>query len=437
MKARPPAVVLGAGVAGLVAARQLRRHGRDVVVLEGAAKVAGLATTHHDQDGFSYDLGAHFITNRLAAALGTGTPVRTVKRYGEVVMVDGRYCSYPLGLLRRPGYVASALAARASTGGAGPGSGSAQEWFRRTYGRVLADQVALPLIEAWSGAPAQELAASVGEKIPSGLVQTIALRAAGRVSRRAVAIGYCGEKPQSPSVFHVYPLGGVGALCQSLADQLGDAVHLATPVEEIAVDDERVVGVRAAGDDLETDLVVSTAPVNVLPRLVQGTQGLQPFERFRFRPMVLVNLKLAGRSLLRDVVVWVPSGAPFFRLTEATQSMPWLAPDGKTMILCDIGAEVGDRHWSMDDEDLADLCLDHLERLVPDARHRYLGCRVMRTRIAYPVFLREYESDRLQLMEGTGVDGLLSVGRNGEFAHILMEDVYWRTVRRIAAAEGI
>ena len=25
----------------------------------------------------------------------------------------------------------------------------------------------------------------------------------------------------------------------------------------------------------------------------------------------------------------------------------------------------------------------------------------------------------------------MSVGRNGEFDHLLMEDVYWRTVRRI------
>ena len=29
--------------------------------------------------------------------------------------------------------------------------------------------------------------------------------------------------------------------------------------------------------------------------------------------------------------------------------------------------------------------------------------------------------------KSTGVQGLLSVGRNGEFAHILMEDVFWRT----------
>lgn len=435
MSARPPAVVLGAGVAGLVAARQLRRHGRDVVVFEGAPRVAGLAVSHHDEDGFSYDLGAHFITNRLAAALGTGTPVRTVKHYGEVALVDGRYRSYPTGLLRQPRFVASALVARASRGGALPDS--AQAWFRATYGRALADEVALPLVEAWSGVAADELATSVGDKIPSSMLETIGLRVAGRVTRRAVTIGYCREKRQSPGVFHVYPVGGVGALCQALAGQLGDAIRLSTPVDEILVEDDRVVGVSAAGEHLDTDLVVSTAPVNVLASLVVGTGRLQPFERFRFRPMVLVNLKLAGRDLLRDVVVWVPSGAPYFRLTEASQSMPWLAPKGRTMVLCDIGAEVGDRHWSMDDEQLADLCLDHLGPLVADARRRYLGCRVIRTKLAYPVFLREYEADRQRLAGGTGVEGLLSAGRNGEFDHILMEDVYWRTVRRVGlAAEG-
>jgi hypothetical protein len=51
--------------------------------------------------------------------------------------------------------------------------------------------------------------------------------------------------------------------------------------------------------------------------------------------------------------------------------------------------------------------------------------------MAYPVFHLDYEADRQRLEDGSlGVDRLLSVGRNGEFAHILMEDVYWRTLRR-------
>ena len=43
------------------------------------------------------------------------------------------------------------------------------------------------------------------------------------------------------------------------------------------------------------------------------------------------------------------------------------------------------------------------------------------------MYLKEYEDDRRRFEQSTGIAGLYSVGRNGEFAHILMEDVYWRT----------
>jgi protoporphyrinogen oxidase len=149
--------------------------------------------------------------------------------------------------------------------------------------------------------------------------------------------------------------------------------------------------------------------------------------------MVFVNLRFMGRSLLPDVVTWTPESTfPFFRLTEAPLSMPWLAPAGKTMVTADLGCEVGDTIWQMADEQLGELCLAHLEPIIPDARRRYLGCPALRTPIAYPVLLREYEPQRQRLERGTGVEGLYSIGRNGEFAHILMEDVYWRTLRRVA-----
>jgi protoporphyrinogen/coproporphyrinogen III oxidase len=56
-----------------------------------------------------------------------------------------------------------------------------------------------------------------------------------------------------------------------------------------------------------------------------------------------------------------------------------------------------------------------------------LGCQVLRSPIAYPVFLNKYEADRVALEQSTGIAGLYSIGRNGEFSHLLMEDVYWRT----------
>jgi protoporphyrinogen oxidase len=146
----------------------------------------------------------------------------------------------------------------------------------------------------------------------------------------------------------------------------------------------------------------------------------------------LVNLKFEGRPFLPEVTTWVPDRTfPFFRLTEPPLSMPWLAPDGMTMITADIGCETDDPIWTMDEDDLAALCIEHLARIVPSAAKRYRGCRVLKTPVGYPIYLRSYERERVSLESGLPLQGLFSVGRNGEFAHILMEDVYWRTLRRM------
>lgn len=424
--------VLGAGLAGLVAARELERRGAEVLVFEGSRRISGLAGSDRDPEGFSYDTGAHFITNRLAAAIGCGADCLTVGRYGESVVVGSRIYRYPLGLLAVPRYAASAVAGRLS---ARPFRDDAASAFCEAYGEELAREVAIPLVEAWSGARAGELSRAVVDKLPASIGEQVWLKLGAIATRRAVAIGYCSTQPNAIGVFHVYPRGGVGTVCARLADQLRSPVRLESPIRRILVEHGRAVAVETPGGVFEVDAVVSTAPINVLPKLVYGTNVLDPYREFQFRPMVFVNLRLRGEGLLPDVVLWTPGKQhPFFRLTEATQSMPWLAPPGRTILTCDIGASIGDEHWTMDDERLAELCLEHVTRFVRDAKSRYLGCRVVRTPIAYPVFYARYEAARKRLANGTGIDNLLSVGRNGEFDHLLMEDVYWRCLARLRSS---
>ncbi len=432
MKNEKPIAIIGAGLAGLTAANFLHSRNIPFVLYEAGKKIAGLAASFKDEEGFSYDFGAHFITNRLAAAIGVSSDCLLVKHYGETVLLGGKTYNYPFGLMKIPRMTLSGAAGKIKSLTNGHAPESAAEWFRKSYGSALADEVALPLIEAWSGASAENLSAAVGESLPGSIGKTLYLKAAGRVLGRAVAVGYNREMPEKWSVHHVYPKNGVSTLCEKLAEGFADKIKLESPVEGIVVENEKVVAVEAKGERREVSAVVSTAPVNILAKLVKGTNALEKFKDFRYRPMIFVNMRFEGRGLLPDTVLWLPEKEfPFFRLTEATISMPWLAPAGKTIITVDIGCQKDDEFWTMDESKLTELCLENLTRIVPDARERFLGANVLKTPIAYPVFLNEYEAERRNFEESTGIENLLSIGRNGEFAHIFMEDVYWRTRRKV------
>lgn len=427
---RKPIAIIGAGIAGLTAANFLQRHNVPFILFEAGKKIAGLATSFKDEEGFSYDFGAHFVTNRLAAMIGVSGDCKTVKHYSETVLLNGKTYSYPFGLMKIPRMTLSGMKSQIVSNGK---EKTAQNWFRSRYGKALADEVALPLIEAWSGEKAENLSSSVGESLPGSIAKTIYLKMVSKVLKRAVCIGYSRELPESANVYHVYPNQGVHTLCEKLAEGITDKIKLESPVKEILVENEKVVAVKTESETFEVSAVISTAPIHVLPKLVKGTEKLHKFSKFRYRPMTFVNMRFEGRGLLPDVVLWLPENKyPFFRLTEATLSMPWLAPEGKTIITVDIGCEMNDEFWTMESEKLGEVCLEHLTSIIPNIKEKYLGCHVLRTPISYPVFHKDYEAERQDFEQnGTGIENLLSVGRNGEFSHIFMEDVYWRTQKKV------
>ena len=242
-----PIAVLGAGIAGLTAAHDLIRRGLPVIVFEAGKSVGGMASSFKDAKGFSYDLGAHFVSNRLAGALGAADICRTVKRYGEAVAVDGRMYSHPFGLLRSPRFTASALKARLS-----PRSiESAADWFRGSYGDALAEAVAIPLAEAWSGASADDLSPAVGNKMQAGVLTSLYLKAAAKLTGRAVCQGYSHERPEGAGVYHVYPEGGLSRLLEPMTQAVSHAIRLQSPVEKILVAGGRTRAVRVAGQDID------------------------------------------------------------------------------------------------------------------------------------------------------------------------------------------
>ena len=90
--------VVGAGYAGLTAARRMQQAGKAVVVLEARARVGGRVWTD-SHDGIPIDLGGTFLApghdaiRGLAAELGVGThPTNTAGKH--VLVHDGRVSRY-------------------------------------------------------------------------------------------------------------------------------------------------------------------------------------------------------------------------------------------------------------------------------------------------------------------------------------------------------
>ena len=89
-------IVIGAGVAGLTAARLLADAGRDVVVLEARARVGGRVSTDRD-NGLVTDLGAswiHGITDSPVAAAAEAFGMRTTEFTVGGYQPDSRPIAY-------------------------------------------------------------------------------------------------------------------------------------------------------------------------------------------------------------------------------------------------------------------------------------------------------------------------------------------------------
>lgn len=92
---RPDIVVIGAGAAGIGAARRLMKAGRSVLVLEAADRIGGRAHTTQTPFGFPYDRGCAWLQGpsdlaHLALAREKGFGLFDYNASPEVLAIDGR-----------------------------------------------------------------------------------------------------------------------------------------------------------------------------------------------------------------------------------------------------------------------------------------------------------------------------------------------------------
>lgn len=344
-------VVVGAGVAGLVVARDLARAGRRVVVLEASARAGG-SVAGHELDGLRLDAGAESFATRspvvadLVAALGLSDDVITPDPAGAWVhLPDGTVPLPRTGVLGIPGTPWAADVRRAvGTLGAlragvdrvlpprvGSGVTDLGTLVRTRMGRRVLDRLVAPVVEGVHAAHPDQIEVLPG--LLPGVRRTGSL--AGAVT---------GMRAAAPAGSAVAGLrGGLHRLVDALvADLAASGVEVRTGRSvrsldrtgdrwRVRADDPAPGGPDVGRESLDAGQVVLTTPGHVT-RALLAPLGLAPADDVvpTPAPVVLMTLVLDAPELdhaPRGTGVLVAEGAPGVAakaLTHVTAKWAWV-----------------------------------------------------------------------------------------------------------------
>jgi len=263
-------VLVGAGLAGLAAARDLVAAGRSVVVLEARDRVGGRVLNGHTRDGAVVELGGQWVgpTQDRALALAADLGAKLFPTYNDgenLVRFRDRHRRYRGAIPKLPAPVLADI-------------GQAQLRLDRMARTV-------PLEDPWHADAADRWD---GQTVETWLRRHVRTRAAREMLRLAVRAVFAAEAADLSLLFFLFyshsgglldrllnvadgaqesrVVGGSQVLATGLAERLGAPVRLETPVRRVRQDDGGVT-VEGDGVELRAGSVVVAIPPTLAGRI--------------------------------------------------------------------------------------------------------------------------------------------------------------------------
>jgi protoporphyrinogen oxidase len=364
--------VIGAGPMGLMAALELLQAGHEVDVLERDDRIGGMSA-HFDFDGLRIERYYHFICKTdaplfaLLRSLGIEDRLRWVDtRMGY--FHDGTLHPWgtPMALLRFPKlglidkfrYALHVLVTKSVSDWRKLDRENAVQWIRRWVGPRAWDVL-------WERA-FQLKFFELRDQLSAAWIGTRIKRIA--LSRRNLmheSLGYID--------------GGSETLLQAMVERiraLGGRIHLGTGIDEVVSLDGRVSGVRIGDEVRPFDQVLSTAPLQYVPRLVPTlpVEFADRIRAIRNIPVACVILKLRHAVTENFWLNISDAGIEIPGLIEYTNLNPGERP-GEHIVYAPFYMPKTHPKWQQSDASLIDEVIGYLPRINPAFRPDWVLAR--------------------------------------------------------------
>lgn len=272
--------VVGAGFAGLVAAYRLKQAGAAVVVLEARDRVGGRTWTKTLPDGTRVEMGGTFLgpgqDSIYALAAEMGVKTFPTHHTGDVLLLLNdklhRYSGMAPDLdLLSLGSVWLAIKSLDEMAKTVPAEApwmapKAREWDSMTIQQWIDHQALLPTDAARSMLKMSMRGIFTSDPSEVSFLHLLLQVATSKSFEALLQIEGGSEQDQL--------VGGTAALYEKLAEKLGDALHLESPVRKISQNDTGVV-VQSDTVTVKAKRVIVTIPVNLADH-IQYEPALPP-----------------------------------------------------------------------------------------------------------------------------------------------------------------
>jgi oxygen-dependent protoporphyrinogen oxidase len=399
------AIVVGAGISGLVAGYRLMRAGADVTVLEADDRVGGKIQTTPFAGLPAVDCGADAFLARIPFAvelcreLGFGDELISPSNGSAYIWSRGALRRIPmpnfLGVpldatsLRASGIVDDEsadmvdvdLARRVDTG-MPEGDESVGSLVRRRLGDEVLERLVDPLLGGIYAGDADRLSLDAGApQLATAAREDASLVRALRAQQQAAA-----PRAAGAPVFFAPP-DGMGRLVRELEARLGSRLHRGVAVTSLERDGDgwRVDGMRADAVVLATPaFVASQVLADVAPRASAAAAGIE------YAGVVLVTFAFARDATTRSLDAsgfLVPKPEKMLLTACSWSSTKWAHLDGGQHVVVRASAgHFGNEHaLALDDDVLVRAMLDELA-MTMDVRDEPLETRVSRWPRAFPQY---------------------------------------------------